>query len=261
MILRRLLAFPALLLMLATPAAAQVLSGRVLDAADGQPVPQARISAVNAEGRTVARTTSAENGTFSMQLRVTDPVRLRAERTGYSPTLTQPVQVGILETLQVDVRMSVQALSVEPLTVVGRIQPKRRASLELSGFYDREARGLGRFLRREEIERHANADLAQVVDRLPGTTRIGYNIALDRSSMAGAIYRSQKGAGGASQCFPQVYLDGNRMAYDRSGLAGMALPEHLEAVEVFSGSSQIPPQYSGSDSACGVILLWTRKEP
>ncbi|HEX8455318.1 MAG TPA: TonB-dependent receptor [Longimicrobium sp.] len=260
MILRRLLAFSALLLMLATPAAAQVLSGRVLDAADGQPVPQARITVVNAEGRTVARTTSAENGTFSMHIRVTDPVRLRAERTGYSATVTQPVQVGILETLQVDVRMAVQALSVEPLTVVGRIQPKRRASLELSGFYDREARGLGRFLRREEIERYANADIAQVVDRMPGTTRIGYNIVLDRSSMVGSIYRSQT-RGSVSQCLPQVYLDGNRVAYDRSGLAGMALPEHLEAVEVFSGSSQIPLQYSGSDSACGVILLWTRKEP
>ncbi|HLL81966.1 MAG TPA: carboxypeptidase regulatory-like domain-containing protein [Longimicrobium sp.] len=260
MILRRLLALPALLLAFATPAAAQVLSGRVLDAADGQPVPQARISVLNAEGRTLGRTMSAENGTFSLQLRVTDPVRLRAERTGYSPTLTQPVQVGIQETLQVDVRMAVQALTVEPLTVIGRIQPKRRASLQLSGFYDREARGLGRFLRREEIERYANADIAQVVDRIPGTTRIGYNIVLDRSSMAaGAIYRSQKGQG--AQCLPQVYLDGNRMAYDRSGLAGMALPEHLEAVEVFSGSSQIPPQYSGSDSACGVILLHTRKEP
>ena len=149
MSLRRILALPTFLLVFASPVAAQVLSGRVLDAADGEPVPQARISVLNAEGRMVGRTTSAENGTFSLQLRVAGLVRLRAERTGYSPTLTQPVQVGILETLQVDVRMAVQALAVEPLTVIGRTQPTRRESLAVSGFYEREARGFGRFLRRE----------------------------------------------------------------------------------------------------------------
>jgi hypothetical protein len=257
--LLRALAFPALLLMFATPAAAQVLRGRVLDATNGQPVSQARIQVLNADGRLVGRTTAAANGTFSLQLRVTAPVRLRAERTGYSPTLTQPVQVALLETVEVDVLMSVQALLVEPLTVVGRTQPKRRPSLALSGFYDREARGLGRFLRREEIERHANIDLAQVIDRLPGTTRIGPVIVFDRSSMVGVLRRSASGA--VSHCLPLVYLDGNRMAYDRSGLSGMANPEHLEAVEVFSGSSQIPTEYNGSEAACGVILLWTRKEP
>ena len=256
MILRPILALLALFPAIAAPAAAQVLSGRVLDAADGQPVPQARISVLGAEGRMVGRTTSAENGTFSLHLRVTGLVRLRAERTGYSVTLTQPVQVGVQETLQVDVRMAVQALAVEPLTVIGRTRPKRRESLAISGFYDREARGFGRFLRREEIERYANADVAQVIDRLPGTTRIGNNIVFDRSSMVGAIYRSQTGKG--AQCLPLVYLDGIRMA---GSLNRMVHPEHLEAVETFSGASQIPVQYAGSDSACGVILLWTRKEP
>lgn len=257
--LLRVLAFPALLLMLATPAAAQVLRGRVLDAANGQPVSQARIHVLNADGRVVGRTTAAANGAFSLQLRVTDPVRLRAERTGYSTTLTQPVQVALLETVEVDVRMAVQALLVEPLTVVGRTQPKRRASLALSGFYDREARGLGRFLRREEIERHSNIDLAQVLDRIPGTTRIGPVIVFDRSSMVGVMRRTQLGQG--AHCLPLVYLDGNRMVYDRSGLSGMANPEHLEAVEVFTGAAQIPTEYNGSEAACGVILLWTRKEP
>jgi len=254
--LRPTTALLALSLVFASPAAAQVLSGRVLDAADGEPVPQARISVLNAEGRMVGRTTSAENGTFSLQLRLPGLVRLRAERTGYSATLTQPVQVGNLEVLQVDVRMAVQALAVEPLTVIGRTQPKRRESLAVSGFYEREARGFGRFLRREEIERYANADVAQVIDRLPGTTRIGNNIVFDRSSMVGAIYRSQTGKG--AQCLPLVYLDGIRMA---GSLNRMVHPEHLEAVETFSGASQIPVQYAGSDSACGVILLWTRKEP
>jgi hypothetical protein len=258
--LARVLRLQALLLLFATPAATQVLRGRVLDAADARPVPQARISVVTADGRVVARAATGAAGTFSIALRVTEPVRLRAERTGYAPTLTQPVQVGLHETLDVDVQMAVEPLRIEPLTVVGRIQPPRRRSLEVSGFYNREARGIGRFLRREEIERHSNMDLAQVLDRIPGTTRIGPVVVFDRSSTTGVISRTQKGQG--THCPPQVYLDGSRMVYDqRAGINGVIEPEHLEAVEVFQGPSQIPAEYNGSEAACGVILLWSRKEP
>jgi len=259
MSLARLLALPALLLTLAAPAAAQVLRGRVLDAANDQPVSQARISVLNAENRVAARASAGTNGEFSVTLRGPGTVRLRVERTGYQPSLTQTVQVAALETLQVDVRMAVEALRVEPLTVTARIPPKRRVSLEMGGFYEREARGFGRFVRREEIESHTNYDLVQVLDRIPGTRAIGPVIVFDRSSMTGAIIRSQTGKG--THCVPQVYLDGNRMAYDRSGLNGMLDPEHLEAVEVFSSAAQIPAEYSGSSAACGVILLWSRKEP
>ncbi len=257
--LRSLLLLQGLLLLFATPAAAQVLRGRVLDAADGRPVPHARISVATADGRVVARAATGAAGTFSIALRVTEPVRLRAERTGYAPTVTQPVQVGLYETLDVDVQVAVEALRIEPLTVVGRTQPPRRQSLEVSGFYNREARGIGRFLRREEIERHSNMNLVQVIDRIPGTTRVGQVIVFDRSATTGTILRAQKGQG--SLCPPQVYLDGMLMVYDRAGLNGFIEPEHLEAVEVFMGASQIPTEYNGSEAACGVILLWSRKEP
>jgi hypothetical protein len=245
----------ALLLLFATPAAAQLLRGRVLDAADGKPVPHARISVVTAEGRVVARAATSTAGTFSVALRVTEPVRLRADRTGYAPTVTQPVQVGLYETLDVDVQMAVEPLRIEPLTVVGRIQPPRRRSLEVTGFYTRESRGIGRFLRREEIERHANMDVAQVIDRIPGTTRVGSVVVFDRSSTTGILYRTGKGQG--ALCPPQVYLDGTLVGTSLS----LINPEHLEAVEVFQGASQIPVEYNGSAAGCGVILLWSRKEP
>lgn len=32
-----------------------------------------------------------------------------------------------------------------------------------------------------------------------------------------------------------------------------------EAVEVYRGASEIPPQYRNSSSACGVILTWTQR--
>jgi hypothetical protein len=34
--------------------------------------------------------------------------------------------------------------------------------------------------------------------------------------------------------------------------------QSLEAVEIYRGPSQVPPEYNLMNSACGVVLLWTR---
>jgi hypothetical protein len=35
--------------------------------------------------------------------------------------------------------------------------------------------------------------------------------------------------------------------------------DDIEAIEAYGNASRIPPQYNGSNSACGVILIWTRR--
>ena len=35
-------------------------------------------------------------------------------------------------------------------------------------------------------------------------------------------------------------------------------PDNIEAIEVYRGPAEVPPQFGGAQSACGVIVLWTR---
>jgi hypothetical protein len=57
-------------------------------------------------------------------------------------------------------------------------------------------------------------------------------------------------------------VDGARVTYDlQNDINAVVNPEQVEAIEVFRGPSEIPVQYNDNNSQCGVILIWTRKEP
>jgi Carboxypeptidase regulatory-like domain len=252
-----------LLGILAAPLPAQVVRGKVLDAASGEPVPQAEVTAASLEGRGAGRTRSAADGTFTLELRAAGTFRLRAERAGYRPTVTDSVAVDPRETVEVELRVSATAVAIEPLRVTARVAPPRRQSLQLAGFYDRERWGMGKYLRREDFERMSNMNLVQVINRLPGTYVIGTGpmqaIVFERATITGTLSRMQQGRR-MDECVPKLYLDGVHMNYV-SGLNGVATPQQLEAVEIYRSAAELPPQYGGPDAACGVILLWTRAEP
>jgi hypothetical protein len=248
----------ALLALAAGPLRAQTLGGVVVDAATGQPIPGAAVTVLDGERR-AARGTTGADGTFQLELRSPSRagrVRIRAERVGYRPTVSDELAVQRYETVEVRLPLSEQAVALQPVTVTARQQPPRIARLGMVGFYDREAQGFGRFLRREEIERPGVRDVAEVVGRLPGTTLI--------TSYQGSVVYFARAAtvraftAGSTRCLPDVYLDGVRVTYGITGLSGLVPLEHVEAIEAYSGPSQTPVQWSGTGAACGVIVIWTR---
>jgi hypothetical protein len=70
---------------------------------------------------------------------------------------------------------------------------------------------------------------------------------------------------------PPVFLDGMLVSQGSvmTGPVDQGLPnrydidslrwQDVEAVEIYAGPAQVPPQYGGAHSACGIILFWTRK--
>jgi len=166
--MHRTLAVAGILALLATPLAAQTIRGRVVDARTGEGVPQAAVVALTVGDRRAGQARTGVDGKFSLPVRAAGTVRLRVDRTGYRQTLTDTMPVAPQETIDVEVSVSAAPLTIAPLRVTARVEPPRRRSLELSGFYDREKRGLGTFLRREEIERHGDYNLANALTRVPG---------------------------------------------------------------------------------------------
>jgi hypothetical protein len=249
------------------PAAArgQIVRGRVVDATSGDGVPQASVGAFTAEQHGAGRTRTEADGSFLLDLRAPGTFTLRSERTGYQATVSRPVEVAVRETVTVTLRLSVQPTQIDPLTVTARAQPPHRRSLENSGFYEREAMGIGRFLRREDIDRMADHNIVHVLGRVPGVVidvdRRGNEIvSFSRGRMVGTLSRGQSGQ--QNICFPAIYLDGVHMNYDAQmpDLKDVIQGDQVEAVEVFRSSSEIPAQYNGTNSACGVILIYTRHE-
>jgi hypothetical protein len=74
---------------------------------------------------------------------------------------------------------------------------------------------------------------------------------------------------GAKQnvCYGTVYWDGVRI-YKPNGQPPMPLfdlnsirPDQIEAIEYYSGPAQTPAKYSDLNSACGVLVIHSRKTP
>lgn len=249
------------------PLAAQSIRGRVINETD-RGVPEATVAVVDNGARQAPRVRTGTDGTFVLPLSAPGVYRLRVERTGYASTTSQEFSVGAAEVVEVVVRVAVQPVGLDPLTVTGRQGPRRTPALESSGFYEREARGLGRYLRREELERRRGARLAQVLDDVPGIRlyrdRRGNEFVTVTSAQSnGALSRAQRGE--VNVCQPQFYLDGTLVSSGSPDAASgisindLVQPEDIEAIEVYGIASRIPPQYNGSNAACGVVLIWTRK--
>lgn len=114
---------------ISTPAAAQVVRGRVVDAESGAAVALARV-AVTGSGQRALRTTTAADGRFSVTLRRGGPFRVQVARAGYAET-GRASTVGPNDTVDVEVRVAAVAHRLDPVTVTAR-----RRRLRVVGVFD-----------------------------------------------------------------------------------------------------------------------------
>lgn len=96
-------------------AGAQVIVGRVVDAATGAAVPQARVTAVGENRREAGASLTAADGSYSIAVRG-GSYRVQAARTGYRPARSDAVTVGQADTVRVDVRVAVLPRQLSGLT-------------------------------------------------------------------------------------------------------------------------------------------------
>jgi hypothetical protein len=144
------------LCVLAAPLSAQSVTGRVVDAATGDPVPQARVQAAPT-AEAAARVASAitdRSGHFRLSL---EPGTwdLTVESVGYETVHTTGLHVAVDEVVTLEIRVGPRPVALEPLVVTGR----RAYPARSRPFYDRMAfnQGRGRFIDRQEIERYPPA--------------------------------------------------------------------------------------------------------
>jgi hypothetical protein len=191
------------------------------------------------------------------------PTLFEVRKLGYgSEHFTVNVAAG--DTLGIDVDL--QAAPVR-LRGVRATATARNPTLQDNGFYDRQQMGLGTFLTGRELERYPGARFTSAMRTVPGVRVVRYSPRQggrrgpsNRSGMdVDEQYRitsSRSSAGsGAPDCFMDVYVDG--LKYDQS-LDSFPVSE-VEAVEVYRGPSEAPPQFRNAASRCGVVVVWMKR--
>jgi hypothetical protein len=159
-------------------------------------------------------------------------------------------------TSRVELRVHPSPIAIEPIVVTA----EQSGPGVLAPVYDRVRRqqllGLGQFLDRDAIEEQAGASrITSLIGRMPG-------ISLRHVAGGGpADYELHSRIG----CPMLIFVDGRRIYPPRLPGGPLELiddylrPDEVELIEVYRRASQLPAEFTGTESGCGAVAIWTRR--
>ncbi len=115
-----------------SPAAAQVVRGRVLEESDGSPLAGAMIVLTDVDGEPAGRTLADDLGRFVLHAPEDGTYTLRADRIGYASATSPPLELAAGAATLHDMAVSAEALALPGVTVEG----ERRCVLRPEGGLD-----------------------------------------------------------------------------------------------------------------------------
>lgn len=260
--------------MSATPSLARAQSsaaapGRIVGSVigvDGLPIVGAQII-VEALRRQVV---TDDSGRFEMAGLTAQSHVVHVRRLGYVDQIAT-IMVSSGERVE-------QTFTLRRITQLDTVSVRETAVLR--SFEEHRRNGTGHFITRDQLERQRNRKFHDIIADVPGVRiRTGVNgrawVYSSRRPITSINPRATSRfhldeediRGGAPQglCYAQVYLDDVLMYGGREGEAlfdvNTLIPDHIEAVEYYAGPSRTPMRYSRLNSACGVLVIHSRRSP
>ena len=206
----------------------------------GKPIPGAEVQVVG----TSLRGNTDDDGRVALLAVPAGKAVLRVRRLGFAE-LTIPISVtpGAMP----EARYKLRPVAAELNKVVvksSELKPDRYARTQrFDGFYRRRAAGVGSFLTREMVDAR-DAQRPEDLLRLVTGIRITYRGTTPLISFA--------------RCNQvNVYIDGIR-SHDGFRDFFALSPLQIEAMEIYHGMAQVPPEFSPRPNDCAAIVIWTR---
>jgi hypothetical protein len=214
------------------------LIGRVTDSS-GVGLPGAEITLFHAEN---VRTVTGDSGQFRLTGLAAGTSVFNVRRIGYEPASF----TAVLRSGRTHRATMVLTSSPHPLAPVA-VSDTAVASHWLDAFDRRRNNSRGVFFNRAEILQKNARMGSDIIRAVPG-------VRVSASRSGGSTVVMTRGAG-ARTCIPTMYVQG--LPY--SGQLDDFAADDIEAIEVYVGVSEIPPEFDKNGKGiCGVIVVWTR---
>lgn len=233
-----------------------VLIGTVTDTGSA-PLSRARVEILTTGLEPVRSATTPDDGEFRLDSLPELAVYVVARARGYVSDIRGPVYLSGTDTTTVSFRLRVRR--ARPDTVSVSLSRERHPRLVSAGFYQRRASTAGEFMTGPEIRESGASSLSRLLSELVAGAEIVRSPAGDGVVLPGGQDRI------GSRCYPLVFVDGTRVG--RAGpttrrggavsLNSLVNVDQLLGIEVYGSAAEIPGSYAGTESRCGVILLWT----
>ncbi len=194
-------------------------------------------------------------------------VRLSVRAVGFYPA-SRNILVVANDTVTNDFVLDPVAQQLDSISVEARGITVRG---KMSAFEERRQTGIGRFYTREMLAKRDHSTTADVLRMTPALRLIrrpddcggGFAVATGRG---GAVRWEDWMVCGAmtpmvAACYFAIYLDGIRHWAPGSREPpdiNKFQPHTLQGIEVYRGPAETPMQYQVTNTACGVVLMWTR---
>ena len=164
---------------------------------------------------------------------------LRVQRIGYeTQSLALDLEPG--DTVRLDLTLAASSIPLDTVTATrARLVP----ALERNGFYDRRKVGGGHVLTRPDLDQHIGEPTHFAFYRIPSVS-----VVMKRNTPV--LFNTR-----APGCRMRVFVDA--MPWRDADVDELP-QEVIEAIEVYASPSEIPVEFGGAESGCGVVLIWTR---
>jgi hypothetical protein len=117
-----------------------------------------------------AGSVSNDHGLFEVRGMAAGVYRIRVDHLGYEEYLSAALEVAMGEILDVEIRLSVEAIPLEPLEVLARRSPMHGRIARFENRMNDPGRAGGYFITEQEIDRRVMSTPAST--RPPSSTRI-----------------------------------------------------------------------------------------
>lgn len=237
------------LLLFSTTSSAQIIWGKVVDAATGKPIGDTFIYFMPTATTISTFRISNSLGFFVYRNPNVKEFYLKANRLGYQDIIVGKLRIPQNDTLNIILEMHPVPILLKEIAVIGK-KPFEDYDfeLDLNGFYKRKEFGLGKFFTSKDFKNIYFGHASELFSGIPGIIVTGREVISTRR-------------GGLSQSSGrmQIYIDGFLVNQEMGGFFGaldMISPNNIKAIEVYKSGKDAPFQYSRGRPN-GVILIWT----
>lgn len=226
------------------------LVGLVVDSRSGTGVARALIVQLG-DGRS---TTADSIGLFHFDSLPQGIVRFMVRAQGFRST---PINVALTVGEYMERRVELDSAGPEGVTPTTPTAGQKLPAVDVvaapslgprfADFERRQKTGAGFYITRAAIEKGEYGTLQDVARSVRGVT-------VECGGGRGCFIRMTRAP---MQCAPEYVVDNNV-----DNMFGPTTPvRDIEALEIYTGPSNVPGEYAGRNAGCGVIVIWTKSGP
>lgn len=216
-----------------------IVTGTVISAQDSQPLMGVQVLIKGTRHWAITN----QEGAFRLE-----GLKPGSATIEFRPQRRAPITYGLQlepgKTTNLAVKVDTHIVALPEVVVEGSDKP----AAKMGEFFRHKGAGHGGyFITRDEIEKKQPRVMSDMLRRVPGLrVDCGFGTCQVQS-----FEEARRIMGG---CPIQYFLDGTPFSGDIDELT----PDQVEGIEVYRGSSTIPPEFNTGTSMCGVIAVWSR---